>query len=210
MQKELPQPIAHLAATSDDAQIVAAGADKLLQIWKLGEDPLRTIDAVSQVTALAAAPDDANRLFSGHADNAIRQWDLNKGQQLRQMDQGSAVTSLAVRGDGQQLASAGVNSLVKLWRATDGQPWPGVGNQPIPPMLGDPAARLAVGRLERLVAADTATVATLKRMRPTPMLWPSRRPKQSRPRKSPRGNARKNLEQKREAAKLPIEAKAGR
>ncbi len=166
-QKELPQPVAAIAVTSDDQQLAAGGGDKTIHVWKLGTEDVRKIEAAAApVTALVAAPDKPQRLFSGHADKTIGEWTLagdKNDKQVRQLDHGGVVTALAVRGDGVQLASAGENNIIKLWKIENGAAWMGVNNQPIPIMTtGDLRAQLNQAVHERLVARATAKAEAAK------------------------------------------------
>src|SRR5262249_8223335 len=59
-------------------------------------------------------------IVSGSADGTVRHWNTDNGQAVRQMAHGGPVTSVAVRADGQRIASSGGN-YVRLFNAADGK-----------------------------------------------------------------------------------------
>ena len=102
-------------------------------------------------------------MISASADGAIRQWNLTNNQSIREIKHGAAITALAVRGDGKQIASAGADNVIKLWNAADGQPWASPDKQPIAAMKGDFRRRFRVAQFERALAAVTTKVADDKK-----------------------------------------------
>ena len=84
------------------------------------------------------------QLVSGSQDGTLRVWDVNAGSQARQLDHGGPVEAVAVRGDGQRLASLGGGNTVKLWNLANGQP---AGE-----LKGDFRARLKADEAGRAVA----------------------------------------------------------
>jgi WD40 repeat protein len=165
-QFETPAPINTLAVLSDGAQVATGGADNVIGLWTIPADATGTFAAGAKlaghtgaVTGLALLPTDKTQLISTSADGGIRQWNLTNNQMIREIKHGAAVTALAVRGDGKQIASAGVDNLIKLWNAADGQPWASPDKQPIAAMKGDFRAQFRVAHLERALAAMTAKVA---------------------------------------------------
>ncbi len=160
---ELPAPAQTLAIMSDDVRIAAAGAEKTIHVWTVAGDEVVAIDsAPGAVTALAAAPSDADRLYSGHADKTIRFWSISGKKQLRQADHGAPITALAVRGDGAQLASAGADNAVKLWKTENGQPWMNPANKPLAPLVDNFAASEEVERRDRQAASLAARASDAK------------------------------------------------
>ena len=76
---------------------------------------------VHLITGIAWIPTNPTRIISGSADGSLRIWDTATGKQLSRFDQGSPVTAVAVRPDGQAIASAGTAGTVRLWQTTDGK-----------------------------------------------------------------------------------------
>ncbi len=84
--------------------------------------PAQQIQAhTAPITALATMPPEGLELVSGSEDGMVRVWDVPSGRQVREIIHGGPVWAVAVRGDGQQLASAGENRRAKLWNAADGK-----------------------------------------------------------------------------------------
>jgi WD40 repeat protein len=169
-QLETPAPIQALAVVVDGSQVVTGGADNAIRLFSVTADPAAPLVVGAQlpshaqpVTALAASPSDKTQLISGAADGSIRQWNLANNQQVREINHGGPVTALAIRGDGQQWASAGADNLIKLWNAADGQPWAAPDKQPIVAMRGDFRTQFVAAQMERALAAINAKVADDKK-----------------------------------------------
>lgn len=129
-------------------------ADGTLNRWPLLA--VKKLAAHTQpVTALAMMPTDPKQLFSASADGTIRHWNVETGQQIRQLTHGGPVQSIAVRPDGQRLASASSNNSVKLWNAQNGQQ--------IAEMKGDLRAKTVVTRLTQDQLTATARRDAAKR-----------------------------------------------
>jgi len=92
------------------------------------------------VSALEVFPG-GKELLSGGADGTVRQWSLEDGRALRQVQHDGAVTAVAVRPDGKRFASAGTNGIAMLWNAADGLM--------VARLAGDRYARELVAELER-------------------------------------------------------------
>ncbi len=116
------------------------------------------------VIALVGWSKDKKVILSASADGSIRQWKVepaanDTGSQTREIAAGGPVAGLAMRPDGEQMASVGGGNLVKLWKVEDGQPWTDPSKQPLPELKGDlrAAARAAARkRMADLVAGQLA------------------------------------------------------
>jgi len=73
------------------------------------------------VTSLAVIDAEGKNLLSGSQDGSVRHWNVENGGQVRQMNQGSPVSSVAVSADGKRFASAGGGNVAKLYNAENGQ-----------------------------------------------------------------------------------------
>ncbi len=165
-QVETPAAVNAVALVADGAQVATGGADNMIRLWSVPADASGAFTPGAQLTGhtgpvsgLAAMPTDKTQLISASADGTIRQWNLANNQQIREIKHGAAVTALAVRGDGKQIASGGVDNLIKLWNAADGAAWAAPDKQPIAAMKGDFRAQFRVAQTERALAAITAKVA---------------------------------------------------
>jgi WD40 repeat protein len=165
-QIETPAPITALALQAEPPQAATGHADHKLRLWTLPAEGAGQWTAGAEIaghagpiTALAVSPANKGQLVSGSADGTIRQWTVADQKQVREIKHGAAVTALAVRPDGKQIASAGEDNLIKLWNAADGQPWAAPDKQPIAELKGDFRAQFQLARAERELAAVTARVA---------------------------------------------------
>jgi WD40 repeat protein len=141
-----------LASAGDKGEfVVGASADKSIRVWPLLL--IRPIPGHGQpVTALATMPGGNPFILSGSADGTVRLWNVDNGQQMQQLNNhGAAVTSVAVRPDGQRIAAAGASNVVRLWN--------GQNFQQVAELKGDYRLQFQVAELERGVAARKNEVA---------------------------------------------------
>jgi predicted CXXCH cytochrome family protein len=184
-----PAAVTALAVLDDGKRIVSGSADNMVRVWRPEGNPadkdyakapgpwvnVLTLEGhKAPITALAGPAKDVkeakdkNVIFSASADGSIRQWtldakNLDAGQQTREIAAGGPVACLAVRPDGQQLASVDGTHLVKLWKVADGQPWNGVDNKPLPDMKGDIRAAARGAAARRMVDFLTLQLADTKK-----------------------------------------------
>jgi len=107
-------------------QLASAGGDNSIHLWDLPKDPGQPLTPAKELTghtqpvaALGTSPD-GKQLYSGSSDGSVRQWAADSGKQVRQMDHGAPVVSVAVSPNGKVLATAGGN-YARLWNAEKGQ-----------------------------------------------------------------------------------------
>jgi WD40 repeat protein len=138
-------PIVGVATAGEKGEwIVSASADKGVRVWPLLA--VRQIPGHSQpVTALASLPTAPNQILSGSGDGSVRLWNLDNGQQMQAMNYGAAVSSVAVRPDGQRIAAAGASNVVRLWN--------GQNYQQVAEVKGDYRSQFQAAEFERAVAA---------------------------------------------------------
>jgi WD40 repeat protein len=103
-------------ATTADA-VLTASADKTIRAWSILAQK-RLAGHTGRATCVETLPG-GTHIVSGGDDGTVRQWDLATGGEVRKFEHGAPVTAIAVRGDGQRLASAGANSVVRLWQTSD-------------------------------------------------------------------------------------------
>jgi len=133
-------PLQALAISTDGTQVIVGGADGAIRIWSSDfaskpstptskspqpKQPLREWKANDRpITALALVLPTGEKLVSGSADGSVRVWQIATARQLAKFDQGGPVTAVAVRPDGQVLASAGTTASPDCgrWRAADRSP----------------------------------------------------------------------------------------
>ena len=160
-QTNLAAEVHALTLVGGGQQLAAGGSDHVIQIWQLpGETnaPFRLVKELKghtgSVTALDTLGAEGQQLISGSADGSLRQWDLAKGELIRELKHGGPVTAVAVQADGKRFASAGLNSTARLWDSEKGTQ--------IVELKGDRYAREKVAETERSVAVAQADVAYRK------------------------------------------------
>jgi WD40 repeat protein len=139
-----------------------ASADSVLTINKTGEVSRMEIAALRRlpghggpVNAIVACPDAPGQFFSGSDDTTIRRWNADNGGQLAQYNHGGVVKALAVRPDGQRLASGSDNHVLKLWH---------VNGQQQPDMRGDLRLRIAAARRQQQQQAAQSRRDAMKQL----------------------------------------------
>ncbi len=146
-----PQPVTGLAIAGAAGFVLSADSSGVFR-WTTHAE--RNIPGHgNQVTSLAALVGTPMQVFSGSLDTTTRRWNLTNGQQLVQYSHGGPVTAVAVRPDGQRLASASDNHTAKLWN---------INGQQIAEMRGDVRRKTQVARSTQQQTAAQARVNAAK------------------------------------------------
>ncbi len=145
------QPVIGLVLAGEDGRVLSADAAGVI-VWST--HAVRSISGHgSQVMSLASLPGTPMQVFSGSLDATARRWNLDNGQQLGQYNHGGAVTAVAVRPDGQRLATASDNHTAKLWN---------INGQQIAEMRSDVRRKVQVARATQQQNAAQARVNAAK------------------------------------------------
>jgi WD40 repeat protein len=139
-QLQTPAAINDVATNRDGSRFVTAEADNTLRVWAFpivetkpaeGEkkdDAKPVVVPVSELKGHSKPVTSVDLLFtpgtqvvSGSIDGTVRTWDLNTAKQIRSMNHGGPVLSVAARADGQRLASVSDNGIGKLWETSNGK-----------------------------------------------------------------------------------------
>ncbi len=155
---ETPAAVRSVALLGDGKQAATAGEDGIVRTWDLADGGKLAKELKGHngpVTALAANPAVATQLVSGGNDGTIRLWDASSGNAVRQMNHGGPVAAVAVRADGQRVASASSNKIAKLWNAANGQQ--------VAELQGDFQTKLQVDEATRVVALAKRMVDLTKK-----------------------------------------------
>jgi len=149
-----------VAWVADGKQIASGGADYLVRLWYVDTAKAELV-ALKEIkghegpiTSVAALPPNGAQVISGSGDGAIRQWNLEDGQLIRQMKHGGPVAAVAVRGDGKRFASAGLDGVAKLWDAMTGKE--------VAELKGDRYAQESLAAMERELTFANNEVAYRK------------------------------------------------
>lgn len=149
--------IANLKTPSPDnskrvpAHLIAVSAESIWSNELLGQ---RVIAGhTGEVHSLSAMPGQPRQMWSGSADGTIRLWNLDNGQAIRQINHGGAVLAIAIRPDGQRLASVSENKTAKLWQ---------ISGQQVAELKGDLRAKTQVARTTYQQTSANAAVTVGK------------------------------------------------
>jgi WD40 repeat protein len=169
-QIDTPAPINALMLAAAGAQVCSGHADNVIRAWSLPSAPPATDakDAKPQaplkelkghggpITSLVTLPTNDKEILSASDDGTVRQWNVENGNQSRQLAHGGPITAIAIRPDGKRIASAGAGNVVKLWNAEN--------NQPVAELRGDFRALVETGRLDRAVETARLKFADQKKL----------------------------------------------
>jgi WD40 repeat protein len=123
-------------------------------IWNWEVNAIRNITGHSgAITSLAALPTAPRQVVSGSLDSTARHWNLDTGQALRTFSHGGPVLAVAVRPDGQRVATASDNKLARLWN---------INGQQVAQLKGDLRKQTQVVRITQKDRASTARVTVAK------------------------------------------------
>lgn len=151
-------------ATGQELQRHAINSSPILRLVEVGPGQVISIDAQAAntarlafqrtieghgqvVTCFAQVPATIRQVWSGSVDTTVRRWNLENGQAAAQINHGAPVTDVAIRFDGERIATASDGRTIKLWRSN---------GQQIIENRGD--VRLRVAALEARQQRDAATV----------------------------------------------------
>ncbi len=140
---DLPAPATSLAIMpqGEKTLFVVTGANNVSAMWPLAAGR-KLAGHNAAITGLAVVAE--NQLASSSADGAIKIWDTNSGNAVKDLNHGAPVTGIVARADGQRLVSAGANNVAKLWNLQN--------NQMLAELKGDLNAKLKVEDLQRSLA----------------------------------------------------------
>ncbi len=145
-----PHTMATIGATS--RQVIAVADKGAIAVHSILAD--RRLSGhtapINGVTSLGPS-----KVVTGSEDGTLRVWDVTAATpQIASLNHGAPIQGVAVRPDGQRLASASSNGTVRLWNATN--------NAQVAEMKGDLRAKATVAKLTQAKTDWTAKVATAK------------------------------------------------
>ncbi|MFN9720805.1 MAG: c-type cytochrome domain-containing protein, partial [Planctomycetota bacterium] len=107
------------------------------------------------ISSLAAIPQSVMQVVTGCTDSVIRRVNLSNGQVMAQFNHGGPVTGVAVRSDGQRVASVSENHTLKLWN---------INGQQVAELRGDIRRRTAVTRRTQQQTAANERVTRTRQL----------------------------------------------
>ncbi|WP_204139983.1 AAA-like domain-containing protein [Halomicronema sp. CCY15110] len=111
-------PVTDLDFSPDGQQLVSTSEDNELRFWPLNGEPVQTYPGMVEAgRSLDFSPDGQTLVSSGRIDDpAPIVWQLESPLYSVVGNHSAAVIAIAVSPDGQTIASAGTDGLVKLWQ----------------------------------------------------------------------------------------------
>lgn len=140
--------ISGLAAAGPNG-FVSSSSDGTTRVWQVWAGR-QLAGHGGPITALETHPSAPAQVISGSQDGTARVWNTADGAVLQQLAHGAPVVGVAIRGDGQRLATVGGNT-VRLWNAQN--------YQQVAELRGEIRSRLRVAERERALAAARNRVA---------------------------------------------------
>jgi WD40 repeat protein len=129
---ETPHAVTAVALNLDGTRVFSGHGDNIIRGWTVpfespkpaeGDKPAEAVKPVVEmkghegaISALAILAPAGTQLVSASADATWRVWEIANGNQVRTQNHGAAITSLALKSDGQFVATAGANKLARLWK----------------------------------------------------------------------------------------------
>lgn len=146
--------LATTTATTSNPEINDVLSMSADAIWNWQATPLMDISGHSgPITSLAAVPNLPAQLLSGSEDSTGRLWNTTTAALIRQFSVGGPVTAVAVRPDGQRIATATANRGARLWN---------LNGQSVAELRGDLRMKATVVRRTQQELAANARVKLAK------------------------------------------------
>src|SRR5207244_3988707 len=102
-QATSPAAVNAVSWIAEGRQLATGGDDQLIRIWQFPGPEKKELIAIKElkghegpVTSLATVAPSGQEIISGSTDGSVRQWNIERGEVVRQMDHGGPVAAVAV------------------------------------------------------------------------------------------------------------------
>lgn len=114
-------PVMSMDVSSDGLLLATGSADKTLKVWGMDfGDCRRSLRAHDDSVLCAAFQPKTHYVFSGSRDGAVKYWDADNFELICELEgQRGEVWALVVSLDGEVVASASHDRMIRVWRRTD-------------------------------------------------------------------------------------------
>ncbi len=118
---EFDQGLLCAGLVSEDARILAWGADGVVRIWARADGQYAArIDIAPDIDAATLSLDGRRLLTRNGEDNAANLWDMADGRRIARMPHDDWVAGVVFSADEQQVLTWGYDQAARLWNAADG------------------------------------------------------------------------------------------
>lgn len=114
-------PVMSMDVSTDGLMLVTGSADKTMKLWGMDfGDCRRSLRAHDDSVLSVAFQPKTHYIFSGSRDGTLKYWDGDKFEFIAALDgQRGELWSLVVSDDGELVASASHDRMMRVWRRTD-------------------------------------------------------------------------------------------
>lgn len=114
-------PVMAMDVSSDGLILATGSADKTVKLWGIDfGDCRRSLRAHSDSVVSVAFQPKTHYFFSGSRDGSLKYWDGDKFEFIAELPgQRGEVWSIGISGDGEMVATASHDKMLRVWRRTD-------------------------------------------------------------------------------------------
>ncbi len=141
-----------MSAPNATEHVISVSSDN---VWRWSPSAEKQLEGhTAAVTCLASTPNLPLEVVSGSLDRTVRRWNLMDGRVLATFNHGGPVQGVALRPDGQRVASVSENHSAKLWN---------INGQQMAELRGDLRRLNRLARLQQQETSDQQRIAVARR-----------------------------------------------